>query len=284
MATTNDLHRDTLITFNPDTQNYGSSNNTVFDRANNDCSTLDEQHQLFSPGPMDAQFPELMGNDYLTNDERQQHLLLGPGNDQFSEPMGNDYGVFDEQQQLLLPGPVNNRFSAPIGNSYSIFEEQYNPLWSEPMDHQFPDAGQQVFGSLERSVASAAIVPRSPRQNVSATFANNPDTFNPSVRPEFGTPGQPIQGSATYTGSGLDDGMHNPALFSDWMPSASTCGVRQEGGHGANHLSRPLHDHDQHKIYDNLFENSANYHLHNGEGHRVDGRFYLQCKLEMRMS
>ena len=78
---------------------------------------------------------------------------------------------------------------------------------------------------VEKSVTSAAIVPRRPRQNVSATNANNPDTFSPPARLESDMFDQPIHGSGACTSSGLDDGMDSSSLFVHWIPLASTCGI-----------------------------------------------------------
>ena len=217
-----------------------------------------------------------MGNDYLRLNKQHQQLSPRPVDFQFPELMGNNYGTFEEQPQQLLPGPVNNQFSAPIGNSYSMFHKQYDQLLSNPWDHHFSDAGQHAFKPLEQSLTSATIVPQSPRQKVSATFANNPDTFNPSVLSEFHMFNQPIQGSATCTGSGLDDGMHNPAWFSDWMPSASTCGIQEESGHSVNQIARPTHEQDVNKIYDNILGSPPSPSHHLTEGNYVIGKFYLQ--------
>lgn len=78
---------------------------------------------------------------------------------------------------------------------------------------------------MEKSVTSAAIVPRRPRQNVSATNANNQDTFSPPARLESDMINQPIHGFGAYTSSGLDDGMDSSSLFVHWIPLASICGI-----------------------------------------------------------
>ena len=203
----------------------------------------------------------LLSPEPMSNEQHQQ-LLPRPVYYQPAEPMGNGSSMFDEEHQQLLPGPVGFQSSQPMGHDYATYNEQYKQLLAGPLNQQFPDAGQCVFDSLEMSATSAAFIPGTPGQHVSATSANNPDTFNLPAWLDFDMFDQPILGSGACTSSGLDDGMDNPSLFADWIPSASTCGIQQEGGHDADHVSRPSHDHDRDNICDDVFGNPAS-HSHN---------------------